>query len=112
VRTLRDRTFALELMTGSGSHAGRLGLESGRTRSLVRQIEVMSDPIDTLQLRYALVRLYESRGELDPARRTLEALYAEHPGILGIVRQTADYYWRHNLRREAIAVLTRASSIS
>ena len=37
----------------------------------------MTDPIDKLQLRFALVRLYESRGELDLARKTLDALYAE-----------------------------------
>ena len=70
----------------------------------------MRDPIDKLQLRYALARLYESRGELDLARRTVDAMYAENPRSLGIVRQTADYYWRHKQGREAIAVLTRAAS--
>ena len=110
--TLLDRTPSLELMTDLGAQAERLGFESVRTRSLARQIEVMRDPIDKLQLRYALVRLYESRGELDLARKTLDAVYAENPRILGIVRQTADYYWRHNQGREAIAVLTRAASQS
>jgi tetratricopeptide (TPR) repeat protein len=110
--TLLERTPSLELMTDVGSHAERLGFESVRTRALVRQIEVMTDPIEKLQLRYALVRLYESRGELDAARRTLEAVYAENPRILGIVRQTADYYWRHDRHREAIAVLERAASQS
>ncbi len=108
--SLVDRTSSLELMADIGSQAERLGFEAVRTRSLVRQIEVMSDPIDKLQLRNALVRLYESRGELDLARKTLETLYTENPRNLGIVRQTADYYWRHDLRREAIAVLTRAAS--
>ena len=110
--TLLDRTSSLELMTDVGAHAARLGFESVRTRSLARQIEVMRDPIDKLQLRYALVRLYESRGELDAARQTLDAVYAENPRILGVVRQTADYYWRHKQGREAIAVLTRAASQS
>ena len=109
---LLDRTSSLEVMTEVGSHAERLGFESVRTRSIGRQIEVMTDPIDRLQLRYALARLYESRGELDQARTTLETLYAENPRILGVVRQTADYYWRHDLRREAVAVLTRAASSS
>jgi Flp pilus assembly protein TadD len=109
---LLDRTSSLELMTAIGSHAERLGFEPVRTRSLARQIEVISDPIDKLQLRYTLVRTYESRDELDAARRTLDAVYAENPRILGIVRQTADYYWRHKLGREAIAVLTRAASMS
>ena len=108
--SLVDRTSSLELMTDIGSQAERLGFEAVRTRSLVRQIEVMSDPIDKLQLRNALVRLYESRGELALARTTLETLYAENPRNLGIVRQTANYYWRHDLGREAIAVLTRAAS--
>ena len=110
--TLLDRTSSLELMTEVGSEATRLGFEAVRTRSLARQIEVMGDPIEKLQLRYALVRLYESRGELDAARQTLAAVYAENPRILGIVRQTADFYWRHNQGREAIAVLTRAAAQS
>ena len=109
---LVDRTSSLELMTDLGAQAQRLGFESVRTRSLARQIEVMRDPIDKLQLRYALVRLYESRGDLDAARKTLDAVYAENPRILGIVRQTVDYLWRHNGGREAIAVLTRAASQS
>jgi tetratricopeptide (TPR) repeat protein len=110
--TLLERTSSLELMTAIASHAERLGFEPVRTRALARQIEVMSDPVDKLQLRYALVRAYESRGELDAARRTLDAVYAENPRILGVVRQTADYCWRHKLGREAIAVLTRAASLS
>ena len=110
--TLLDRTSSLELMTDVGAQAERLGFESVRTRSLARQIELMRDPIDKLQLRFALVRLYESRGELDAARKTVEAVYGENPLILGIVRQTSDYYWRHKLGREAIAVLTRAASQS
>ncbi len=107
-----DRTASLELMTEIGAHADRLGFETVRTRALTRQIDVMSDPIDKLQLRYALVRLYESRGELDLARKTLDGLYAENPTILGIVRQTVDYHWRHDARPEAIAVLTRAAAVS
>jgi tetratricopeptide (TPR) repeat protein len=110
--TLIDRTSSLELLTDVGSQAERLGFQSLRTRSLARQIELMRDPIDRLQLRYALVRLYESRGELDAARRTLDAVYADNPRILGIVRQTADYYWRHKQGRDAVAVLTRAASQS
>ena len=109
---LLDRTSSLELMTDIGSHAARLGFESVRTSSLVRQIDAMQDPIDKLQLRYALVRLHESRGEPDAARKALDAVYAGNPRILGVVRQTADYYWRHKQGREAIAVLTRAASES
>ena len=110
--TLVDRTPSLELMTAIGDQATRLGFELVRTRALARQIEVMRDPIEKLQLRYALVRLYESRGELDAARKTLDTVYAENPRILGIVRQTADYYWRHGQGREAVAILTRAASQS
>jgi tetratricopeptide (TPR) repeat protein len=107
-----DRTSSLELMTEVGVDAERLGFEAVRTRALTRQIEVMGDPIDRLQLRYALVRLHESRGEIDLARKTLDVLYTEHPTILGIVRQTVDFYWRHGARREAIAALMRAASAS
>jgi cellulose synthase operon protein C len=110
LQDLVDRTSSLEVMTDVGAQAARLGFEVVRTRALARQIEVMRDPVDKLQLRYSLVRLYESRGELDAARRTLEAIYAENPRILGSVRQTVDYYWRHDQRREGVAVLTRAAA--
>ena len=109
---LLDRTASLELMTDVGSQAERLGFETVRTRALARQIELMTDPIEKLQLRYALVRLYESRAELDAARKTLEDVYAENPRNLGVVRETAFYYWRHNHGREAITVLTRAAAQS
>ena len=39
--TLLDRTSSLELMTDIGAHAARLGFESVRTSSLVRQIDAM-----------------------------------------------------------------------
>lgn len=110
--TLLDRTSSLEVMIDVGSHAERLGFEAVRTRALARQIESMSDPVEKLKLRYALVRLYESRGERDAARKAVEALYVEHPRVLGIVRQTADFYWRQEQYREAIAVLTRAAAQS
>jgi Flp pilus assembly protein TadD len=109
---LVDRTSSFELMGEIGSHADRLGFQAVRTQSLVKQIDVMTDPIDKLQLRYALVRLHESRGDLDRARMIVEAVYAGNPTILGIVRQTVDYYWRHDLRREAITALTRAAAAS
>ena len=107
---LLDRTPSLELMTAIDTHAARLGFDSIRTRSLARQIDAMTDPVEKLQLRCALVRLHEARGELDVARRTLETVYADNRRILGIVRQTVDYYWRHDLRREAVDVLTRAAA--
>ncbi len=63
------RSHLLARADGRGRHAcRRLGFDAVRTRALARQIELMRDPIDKLQLRYALVRLYESRGELDAAR--------------------------------------------
>ena len=109
--TLLDRTSSLELMTDIGAHADTPRVRVG-AHALAGPADRgrCSDPIDKLQLRYALVRLHESRGELDAARKALDAVYAENPRILGVVRQTADYYWRHKQGREAIAVLTRAAS--
>ena len=55
--TTVDRTSSLELLADIRSQADRLGVEAVRTRSLLRQIEIVGDPIEKLQLRYALVRL-------------------------------------------------------
>jgi predicted Zn-dependent protease len=89
--------------------AQQKSLEAVRQHALEKQAALASDPVTRLQLRYTLARLYESRKDFAPAQRNVESLYHDNPKILGVVRSTADFYWRMKLYPEAIAVLQQAA---
>ncbi|HVS74727.1 MAG TPA: hypothetical protein VHE23_04815 [Candidatus Acidoferrales bacterium] len=89
--------------------AQQKSLESVRQHALEKQAALASDPVTRLQLRYALVHLYESRKDFASAQRNIEALYRGNPKILGVVRSTVDFYWRVKSYPQAIAVLQQAA---
>jgi Flp pilus assembly protein TadD len=89
--------------------AQQKSLEAVRQHALEKEAALASDPVTRLQLRYALAHLYESRKDFAAAQRNVESLYRENPRILGVVRSTADFYWRMKLHAQAIAVLEQAS---
>jgi predicted Zn-dependent protease len=89
--------------------AQQKSLEAVRQHALEKQAALASDPVTRLQLRCTLARLYESRKDFAAAQRNVESLYRENPKILGVVRSTADFYWRMKLHPQAIAVLEQAS---
>lgn len=91
------------------SLAQQKSLETVREHALEKQATLAMDPVTRLQLRYALVRLYESRKDFASAQRNIETLYRENPKILGVVRSTVDFYWRVKLYPQAIAVLLQAA---
>jgi predicted Zn-dependent protease len=91
------------------SLAQQKSLENVRQHALEKQAALATDPVTRLQLRYALVRLYESRKDFAAAQRNVEALYRDNPRILGVVRATVDFYWRVKLYPQAIAVLQQAA---
>jgi Flp pilus assembly protein TadD len=92
--------------------AGRDGFAAVEQLALERQVAVNRDPLERIRLRLALMRFEEARSNVDGARRTIEALYHDNPAILGVVRATTDFYWRHKLAGQAIATLTQAAAIS
>lgn len=87
-------------------------LEDVKQKALERQAELTHDPVRRLELRYALVRFYESKKDTQGAQRNVEALYHENPKILGVVRATVDFYWRTTQRQKAIEVLLQAAQDS
>ncbi len=109
------------VLEGSGSFemlehveriAARHGFDALRQRSLERRIALLSDPVERLRLRLALVSLHEGRNGLEAARREIESLYAENARVLGVVRATVDFHWRHRAHARAIEVLTQAAAAS
>jgi len=89
--------------------AEQKSLETVRQHALEKQIALTADPVTRLQLRYALIRLYEGRKDFQSAERNVEALYRENPKILGVVRSTVDFYWRTKNSAQAISVLLQAT---
>ena len=89
--------------------AQQKSLEAVRQHALERQAALTTDPVARLQLRYALIRLYEGRKDFQSAQKNVEALYRENPKILGVVRATVDFYWRTRNSQKAISVLLQAA---
>ena len=89
--------------------AQQKSLEGVRQHALERQAALTADPVARLQLRYALIRLYEGRKDFPSAQKNVEALYRENPKILGVVRSTVDFYWRTKNYPQAISVLLQAA---
>ena len=56
-----------------------------------------------------MIRLYEEPQGFHPAQKNVEALYHDNPKILGVVRSTADFYWRMKMQPQAITVLLQAA---
>jgi tetratricopeptide (TPR) repeat protein/Flp pilus assembly protein TadD len=107
--TVLDRASAVETLESIESMARLKSLEDVRQHALERQIAVSTDPVRRLELRYALVNFYEQKKDLASARQSVEALYKENPRIMGVVRSTADFYWRNKQEQLAINVLAQAA---
>lgn len=97
-----------ELLQRLDQIAQQQGLDSVRQRSLETQIALATDPVERRRLPLMLVTFHEGREDLETAQHVLESLYEENSTILGVVRATVDFYWRHNQHERALAVLLRA----
>ncbi len=109
LEALLRNTSSIEQAEDIEKLAQQKSLEGVRQHALEKQAALTTDPITRLQLRYALIRLYEGRKDFKAAQKNVEALYRENPKILGVVRSTVDFYWRMKMQSEAIAVLLQAS---
>ena len=106
---IANGTTSIEQAEQIETLAEQKSLEAVRQHALERQAALTSDPITRLQLRYALIRLYEGRKDFQSAEKNVEALYRDNPKILGVVRSTVDFYWRTKSYPKAIAILLQAA---
>lgn len=107
-----DHTDAIETLESIETLARDKSLEAVHQHALERQAAVSTDPTRRLELRYALVNFYEQKKDMAAAQQNVEALYKENPRIMGVVRSTADFYWRNKLQQRAIDVLMQAAKDS
>ncbi len=106
---LVERATSLDLLARTEREAVRLGFDAVQQRSLERQAQLTTDPLERLRLRLALARFHEGRRDVEAARRAIEALYNDHPTLLGVVRAAVDFHWRNKTLGRAVEILTRAS---
>ena len=104
-----EHAGTMEQAAAIESIAQQRSLEAIRQKALEKQAALATDPVTRMQLRYALVRFYESKKDFAAAQRNIEALYQANPKILGVVRSTVDFYWRVKLYPQAITVLRQAA---
>ena len=107
--SLAAATTSIEQAEAIESLAQQKSLEVVRQHALERQAALATDPVTRLQLRYALMRLYQGRKDSASAQKIVESLYRENPKILGVVRATVDFYWGAKMYPQAIAVLLQAA---
>ncbi len=101
---------------GSLDSVGQLADFSQRNRlqqayrvALQREIVLAADPVEKIDLQYQLARAEEESSNVADAQRIMDAVYRDNPRILGVVRATADFYWKEKQPQRAIAVLVQAS---
>jgi tetratricopeptide (TPR) repeat protein len=110
--SIANNTTSIEQAEDIENLAQQKSLEAVRQHALEKQAALTTDPVTRLQLRYELVRLYESRKDFSDAQKNVEALYHDNPKILGVVRSTVDFYWRMKMQPQAVAVLLQAAKDS
>jgi tetratricopeptide (TPR) repeat protein len=106
---LAQDTSSLELLAQIQPLAERFGFDNVRILTLERQIALMPDPVEKLQLRLQLARFDESKNQVEQARALMESVYSDNPLLLGVVRSTVDFYWRNKMWDPAIDTLLKAA---
>ena len=103
------RTNVPELLAAIDD-AGRFdGYPEVQRTAIERQIAISNDPVERMRLRLALARFHEGQGQQAQGAQVIDALYRDHPAILGVVRATIDYHWRNKNTKRAVDVLEEAA---
>ena len=84
-------------------------LPEARDAALTRQIALTTDPVERMELQYQLVRVYSDQHDAAAAQQLIDAVYAENPRIIGVVRSTVDFDWSNHREARAISVLLQAA---
>ncbi len=89
-----DHTTTLDEAAAVGSLAQARSLTPVYERALAKQAALTSDPVQKIQLQYALATSLESHNDTPAAARIIDSVYTANPRILGVVRATTDFYAR------------------
>jgi hypothetical protein len=75
-------------------------------------LSACADPADRIRLQYELVAALEQSGrpeDIAQAQGMVDGVYKENAKLLGVVRRTVDFDWKHHEAKAAIAVLTQSA---
>ncbi len=108
--TAADRSTSLDVLQYIDSTAATYGFAPVEERSKSREVTRTTDPVERMQLQLAFMRYQEGRHDLAAAGRLADELYKSNPTVLGVVRATADFYWRNKNSRRSIDVLVQAAA--
>ncbi len=89
--------------------ARRLNFDAIEERASERLAAITNDPVDKMRLTLATARLLELKKDTAGGARVVDALYRDHPLILGVVRGAVDFHVRNRQPAEAIGILLGAS---
>lgn len=107
-----SRATSLEVLARIENTARVDGMPKAQQASIEKQIALITDPVEKMRLRLSLARFEEGQGQAAQGSVIVDALYREHPTILGIVRSAVDYHWRNKDSKRAVDILEEASSRS
>ena len=107
-----DRASTLDEATAVGALAQARSLTPVYERALAKEATLTPDPVQKIELQYALEQSLETQEDVAGATRVVDAVYAANPRSLGVVRATTDFYTRTNRPARAIATLLEAAKIA
>lgn len=110
-KELRDavaRSDSFSTLDTLATVARARGLREVEEAALSRQIALTEEPVHKIELRYQLADLL-GRHDANAAAAEIDAIYREHPKILGVVRSTVDYDWDHDRRAQAVNTLLESA---
>ena len=108
--SVADRSTSLDVQQYLDSTAATYGFDPVAERSKARLVALTTDPVERMQAQLAFGRYLEGRHDLTAAGRLADDLYSNNPTVLGVVRATADFYWRNKNSKRSIDVLVQAAA--
>jgi hypothetical protein len=104
-----SRATTFEQAQTVGNLAQSRNLTPVYEQALAKQAQLTPDPVQKIELQYALVRSLEAHKEVAAAARIIDAVYRANPRTLGVVRATTDFYARNDQPGKAIGTLLEAA---
>ena len=112
VESAVDRASSLEEAEQLVGFAQQRNLTASYQHALRREVALAADPVQRIELQYALVQSLVAEQNVAAAQPIIESVYKENSRVIGVVRATADFYWEHQQPQKAIGTLTAASEVA
>jgi predicted Zn-dependent protease len=109
LQQIATRTSSREILSYIENLANETNMRAVQERILRREVQLESDPKEKLRLGLEIAHFLEAGGDTAAARTQFESIYQANTLISGVIRATADFYWRHD-KPQAVRVLAAAAA--